>query len=429
MIVKRGIICTLIVLSILFPLSLFAGGEKEKSEAAGDVVEIKWLQWWVNEWGPERHAKLIADFEKGHPNIKVNVVNVPWSDMAPKLMSAAAGGGRTYDVIGIEAEWISSLTKMGYLEKLDPWMEKTPGFTDSLVSTTPLKLFGDTRALSLYLIPYQFAYNVDVFREKGLEPPTNWEEFVAVLEALHDPATHTYGMSMTLQEGDFIITRYFQLRLAQEGGQWFDEDGKVIFNSPEGVAALQWWKDFYDKGLVVPGSMGEDQSMMLEFLGSGKTVATIDGPFIYEKVKNIDPDINLAYAPPWWDKTGGYSWAASGVAMTATSPYKEEAWEFLKYLYSKEVSVDFAKQIGYVWATKAGMSWLEDSDHPLMKMVPGMANQDAENNVLYPVMPEAEKLVEAFKIAFQETLSGKKDAKTALDEAAAIWQKTLDSAK
>ncbi|MGR3304117.1 MAG: ABC transporter substrate-binding protein [Candidatus Scalindua sp.] len=426
---KREIICILIVLSILFPLSLFAAGEKEKSQATVDVVEIKWLQWWVNEWGPERHAKLIADFEKGHPNIKVNVVNVPWSDMGPKLMAAAAGGGRTYDVIGIETPWISSLTKMGYLEKLDPWMEKTPGFTDSLVSTTPLRLFGDTLALSLYLIPYQFAYNVDVFREKGLEPPTNWEEFVAVLEALHDPATHTYGMSMTLQEGDFIITRYFQLRLAQEGGQWFDEDGKVIFNSPEGVAALQWWKDFYDKGLVVPGSMGEDQTMMLEFLASGKTVATIDGPFIYEKVKRIDPDMNLAYAPPWWGKKGGYSWAASGVTMTATSPYKEEAWEFLKYLYSEEVSVDFAQQIGYVWATKAGISWLEDSDHPMMKMVPGMANQDADNNVLYPVLPENEKLVEAFKIAFQETLSGKKDAKTALDEAAAIWQKTLDSAK
>ncbi len=393
----------------------------------GEVVEIKWLEWWQTSW-VENQDQLIADFEATHPNIKVTVVDTPWDGMAEKLQAAAAGGGEAYDVLGMENEWIASLDKQGYLENLDSWLEQDTKFADRLLPSTPMKLYGDTKALCLYLIPYQFAYNVDVFAEKGLEPPTNWEEFVQVLEALRDESTNTYGMSMPLQDASFIMTRYFPFRLAQEGGQWFDENGKVAFNSPEGVAALQWWVDFYQKGLVVPGSMGEDQNLMAEFLASEQTVATIDGPFIPETIRAINPEVKMAYAPPWQDKTGGYSWACSGIAMASNSQHKEEAWEFINYLYSEKVSTEFAKKIAYVWATKAGLEWLAESDDPFMKWVPAMADQDPEHNVVYPTLPEGEKLHDVFKQAFQEALSGEKDAKTALDEAAAVWQEVLDAA-
>lgn len=405
-----------------------AQAEAMEEEAPAEVVEIRWLEWWQTVW-KENQEQLIADFEATHPHIKVTIIDTPWNDMAAKLQSAAAGGGETYDVVGMEGEWVASLTNQGFLENLGPWIQNDPDFADRILSTTPMKISGETRALCLYLIPYQFAYNVEVFEEKGLEPPTNWDEFVTVLEALRDESTNTYGMSMPLQDGSFIMTRYFGLRLAQEGGQWFDEEGNVAFNSPEGVAALQWWVDFYNKGLVVPGSMGEDQTLMQEFLASEQTVANIDGPFIPETIRAINPEVKMAYGPPWRATTGGYSWACSGVAMVATSPHKEEVWEFIKYLYSDEVSTNFAQKIAYVWATKAGLAWLEDSDDPFMKWVPAFANQDPEYNVVYPVLPEGEKLTDAFKQAFQEALLGQKDAKTALDEAAAVWQETIDASQ
>lgn len=411
------------------PQEAAAPVEAEVSEAeTGEVVEIKWLEWWQTSW-VENQEQLIADFEATHPHIKVTIVDTPWNGMAEKLQAAAAGGGEAYDVLGMENEWIASLDKQGYLENLDPWLEQDPEFADRLLPATPMKLYGETKGLCLYLIPYQFAYNVDAFAEKGLEPPTNWEEFVQVLEALRDESTNSYGMSMPLQDASFIMTRYFPFRLAQEGGQWFDENGRVAFNSPEGVAALQWWVDFYQKGLVVPGSMGEDQNLMAEFLASEQTVATIDGPFIPETIRAINPEVKMAYAPPWHDKTGGYSWACSGISMAANSQHKEEAWEFINYLYSEKVSTEFAKKIAYVWATKAGLEWIGESDDPFLKWVPAMAEQDPEHNVVYPTLPEGEKLHDVFKQAFQEALRGEKDPQTALDEAAAIWQETLDAAQ
>lgn len=398
------------------------------SAKAQGQVEIKWLEWWVNEWGPANHAKLIADFEKANPSIKVTVVDTQYPQMAGKL-NAAAAGNENYDVFGTEGSWLSGINKLGYVENLDPWLAKDKAFADSLTSVTPLKLYGRTLALALYLIPYQFAYNVDSFTTAGLKPPSNWEEFVQVEERLRDKAAGKYGMSMPLSDGGFILTRYFGFRLAQEGGRLFDGSGNVVFNSPEGVAALRWWKDFYNKGLVVPGSLGENQTQMLEFLASGQVTTIIDGPFIWSKAKQIDPKIKLAYASAWRARTGGYFWGTSGVGMSAKSPHKEAAWKFLQYLYSKDVSINMTRTISLPWATKAAMNSLMGSSDPMLKHIPEFANQDPAHNLLEPVLPEAEKLIDALKISFQEGVTGKKDPKQALDEAAAVWQAELNKAK
>jgi ABC-type glycerol-3-phosphate transport system substrate-binding protein len=396
--------------------------------AAGPQVEIKWLEWWVNEWGPANHARLIADFEKANPSIKVTVVDTQYPQMAGKL-NAAAAGNENYDVFGTEGSWLSGLHKLGYVENLGPWLAKDKDFATSLTSVTPLRLNGRTLALALYLIPYQFAYNVNSFSKAALKPPSSWEEFVQVEQRLRNKSAGKYGMSMPLSDGGFILTRYFGFRLAQEGGRLFDEVGKVVFNSPEGVAALKWWKDFYSKGLVVPGSLGENQTQMLEFFASGQVTSTIDGPIIRSKAKQIDPSIKLAYAPAWRARAGGYFWSTSGIGMSAKSPNKDAAWRFIQYLYSRDVSVNMTKTISLPWATKAAMNSLMGSSDPILRHIPEFANQDPGHNLLEPVLPEAEKLVNALKISFQGAVTGKKDPKQALDEAAAVWQAELDKAK
>ncbi len=408
---------------LLLLVNVWAGGAQEKG---AEKTELKWLQWWVNEWGPEKHASLIDNFEKMNPAIEVTVVDVPWPEMAGKLKTAAAGGVG-YDVLGMEIDWIPSLVKLGYVEDLDPWLAKEPNFASSLTASTPWKFLGVTRGLALYLIPYQFAYNVDIFEKEGLEPPMNWEEFVQVLKKLrHDGK---YGMSMPLQDASFIISRYFGFRLAQEGGQWFNADGDVIFNSPEGIASVEWWKDLYEKDLIVPGSIAEGQSTMLEFVASEQTACLIDGPFILTKAKQITPDIKIAYAPAWKAKTGGYSWASSGMAMSANSEHKDEAWKFIKYIYSDEVAIDMTKTISLPWATKVAIDSIKGSTDPMLKYVPDFMNQAPSYNVSYPIVPEADKLFDAFKLAFQEALTNKKTVSAALNEAAKIWQDAIDATK
>jgi multiple sugar transport system substrate-binding protein len=394
------------------------------AKAAG-VVELKWLEWWVNEWGPDNHQSLVSGFEAKHPNIKVTVVDVPWMAMSQKLESGAMGG-QVYDVFGTETDWVSSMVKLGYIENLDSWLKKSGGaFADSLTPMTLIRFRGNARAMCLYLIPYQFAYNVDLLKQKGLEPPRNWDQYVQTARAFRDKAKGTYGTILALKDASFIATRLFGYRLAQEGGQYIDGKGNVAFNSPQGVAALTWWKNFINMDIAAPGPLGTDQSQMGEFLAGGRVVGIIDGPFVWTKAKQIDPNIKLAYAPAWRDKTGGYLWACSGVGMSAKSQHKQEAWEFLQYLYSPEVAVKMTKATHIPWATQAAMKSIEGSDDPILSQIPGFASQDPKHNILFPTLPEADKLLDALKLAFQEAVTGKKDPKAALDEAAKIWQDAL----
>lgn len=409
-------------LVILLALSLSA-------PPAGALTEIRWLQWWVNEWGPDNHASLIAGFEKENPDVKVTVIDSPYPQMAGKLNAAAAAGDGSYDLFGVEASWISGLLRLGYIEKLDPWLARDRAFADSLVETAQRRLAGGTYSLCLYMIPYHFAYNVDALGRKGLQPPRSWDEFVAVLRTLRDKSQNRYGMSMPLSDAGFIMTRYLGYRLAQEGGRWIDADGRAVFNSPEGVAALTFWKDLYAMDLVVPGSLGENQTQMLEYLAAGQVDTTIDGPFIWTKAKQVNPNIRIAYAPPWKLKTGGYQWSCSGLGLNAKSQNKEAAWRFMRYLYSRPASVQMTKTISLPWATKAAMASLAGSADPILRYVPDFASQDARNNLVFPVLPEASKLLDAVKTAFQDGVTGKKNPKAALDEAATIWQAELSKVR
>ncbi len=398
------------------------------ANAAGSPVEIKWMEWWVHEWGPDNFNNLIAGFEKANPDIKVTVVDTPYPQMSGKL-DAAAAGGETYDLFGVEGSWLPGLDKLGYVEDLDPWLAKHKDFADNLLPTARRKINGRTLSFCLYMIPYQFAYNVDQFAAAGLRPPTNWDEFIQVEKKLRNPGANKYGMSMPLADGGFALTRYFGFRLAQEGGQFLDASGRAVFNSPQGVAALTWWKNFYQMGLVVPGSFGEDQARMLEYIASGQVASIIDGPFIWSKSKQIDPKIKLAYAPAWHAKTGGYLWSCSGVGMSAKSQNKDAAWKFLEYLYSPTVAVNMTKAISLPWATHAAMTSLNGSTDPMLRYIPQFANQDTAANIVLPALPDTGTLFDLFKTTFQNAVSGKTPVKEALDQAAAAWQSAIAKSK
>jgi ABC-type glycerol-3-phosphate transport system substrate-binding protein len=395
---------------------------------AAAQVELKWLQWWVTEWGADTHHQLIANFEAAHPNIKVTVTDVPWPDMPPKLQAAAAGQ-EVYDVFGTEGSWLSSLVKQNYAEDLGPWLKKDPDFANSLTNMTPMDYQGVTRGLCLYIIPYNFTYNVDMFQQKGIAPPTNWDEYVSAMQALKDPSNGVYGAAFPFNDSSFILTRDFGLRLAQEGGRWLDDKSNIAFNSPEGVAALQWWVDFYNKNLQVPGSFGQDQAFVNEQIAAGKVASSIDGPFVWIKVKQINPNVKMAATPPWKAATGGYSWACSGFGMNANTTHKQEAWEFMKYLLSKDVSINMTKKVSLVWATKASVDSLQTTDDPVLRQVPAILNTDPQHNIIYPNLPNMEKLQDDFGQEFQAALSGQKTAKQALDDAAKVWQSAIDQAR
>lgn len=406
-----------------------ASGSSGASSASQAPIQITWLQWWTGEWGQENMNKIISGFEAANPGIKVKLADAGYNDMVPKLNAAASAGDSSYDVVGIENSWVPNMVKQGYVQDMTPWLSANPSFRSSLAPATEISMSGKTYALSLYQMPFALVYDVDAFAKASLKPPTSWNEFRDDAAKLRDKKGNKYGIALPLADGGTIITRVFGPRLAQLGGQLIDAHGKVVFNSPAGVEAVKWWKDFFDADLAVPGAATMSDLQAQEMLGSGQVAMNINGPFVLTNARQINPNAKLAYAPAWKDKTGGYVWDGSGVSISSKSKHQAEAEKFVQYLYSDAVSVPMTKAISLPFASKAAMASLSSSTDPILKEIPAMSSQDPAANIGMLALPEPTKLYDAFKVAFQDAISGKKDIKVALDEAAAVWQTELDKAK
>ena len=429
------ILVTLLVMTVLVSACVQAPAAQEAatsegSEAAAEVVEITFLHVWGEDWQAPIWDSIIAEFEAANPNIKVTLSYVPYTDSGAKMRAAALANDASFDVLPMGPEYIASLVDVGYLEDLNPWLEAEPEFADSLAPEASMTFQNATRALGIYIFPFHLLYNVDLFAEKGLEPPSNWEEFREAAQALRDEEQGIYGYMATMSFAEVLTTRMFLYRLAQLGGKLFDEEGNVAFDSPEGLETIKWWKAFWDDDLISPASLTMPWPGIMELMAAGRLGMFTDGPFTATYLKGLNPDINIAYAPPWRDKTGGIVWNVTGIAMSAMSENKEEAWEFIKFLYSDEIASRLTDDImGAPVPTKAVMASLKESDNPVMREVPDLFAQDPDFNIQQPVLPNMEKLVDAVLVAFHEVMLDVNDPESALKEMAEIWQEEIDAAR
>ena len=417
-------------LCLLFaPLCALAAMLVAPNPARAEQVTLHWLEWWDGEWGNDTMDALTQGFEK-KTGIKVERTAVPWDNMYDLLIANAQGDAK-YDVLGMEGCcFLTGVDKLGGVEPLGPYLERDKAFADSLTTLTVVKWRGQPMMVNWYIMPYSYVYNMDILDKAGQKPPKNWDEALTVSKALSDSHVVNHGLGVTFGDSSLLYPMYylFGSRLAQLGGRLYDDQGHAVFNSKEGVAALQWWKDLYKSGLVAENSFGITWTQQREDFATGKIAAMWGGPFEGTIAKQVDPKIRVAYPPAWCDKTCGYQWAGSGLAVSANSKHKQEAWEFIKYLLSDETSIYLTKAKSIPFATKAAVQSLADSQDPILKQIPAMLTGDPTHNLFLAPTPDFEKLHRAFLEAFQQVLQDKRQPQEALDSVVAMWNEEIDKA-
>ena len=100
---------------------------------------------------------------------------------------------------------------------------------------------------------YEDQANVDAFKAEygyDLAPPETWDQFRDHAIFFAD-APDFYG-TQYVGKDEAITGRFYELLVAN-GGNLFDENWNPTFNSEEGVASVQWFKDLYDAQAVPAG--------------------------------------------------------------------------------------------------------------------------------------------------------------------------------
>lgn len=90
-------------------------------------------------------------------------------------------------------------------------------------------------------------YRKDVYDGAGIGPAETLEDYVANAAKVHNPDQRLWGAALRGFKGAGQNMYIYPSILLAYGGKWFNENGKMVVNSQEAVAALEYYVDLLNK--------------------------------------------------------------------------------------------------------------------------------------------------------------------------------------
>ena len=225
--------------------------------------------------------KAIDVFQKANPNIKVNIVGIPWTAEGDTKLEAALAAKSDINVFRVTSPNLPRYAKQGVLSEITPFLtedDKTDFYPSGFQVAT---VDGKVWAWPLWVTAISVFANTDLFKEKGVDLPTmdkpwTWDEFVEAAKKLtfkRADGTQVYGFTSSSKWG---AVEYYPLMYI-DGGRILSADGKkFVQNQPEGVSALQKIADLALVHKVTPPDFGTvDQAGVRAQFKDRKTVAML----------------------------------------------------------------------------------------------------------------------------------------------------------
>jgi multiple sugar transport system substrate-binding protein len=205
------------------------------------------IEFWTTETQSDRvkTIQLLLDtFQALNTDTEVKLIPVDENDL-PAQIAAAAAAGTLPHIIEAGSELTIAFGEEGILD--------VP-LTSQLVKQVGEKHFyrGALRMLSApekgkyFGLPYHgwvqgIWYRKDWFQEKGLDPPDTWENILKAAKALHKPGENRYGILVGTKPEVYAEQCFTHFALSN-GAREFNENGRLVFNSPQTLETLKFYK-------------------------------------------------------------------------------------------------------------------------------------------------------------------------------------------
>ncbi|MGC4153273.1 MAG: sugar ABC transporter substrate-binding protein [Propionicimonas sp.] len=192
---------------------------------------------------------------------------------------------------------------------------------------------------------YVLYYRTDLLAEAGItKVPETWDELVDAATKLTkdtdgDGNIDQWGMATNGLPGQVFNTYSFFNFLLTNGGSVVDAEGKPLFNSPEGVEALQLMVDMRNKHKVMPPDViTYDNNEIHEGFLSGKFAMITHWPYVYGMTYGSEIEGKVGYAAVPHSAKGKTATVlnAWSFGIPTMSENKDLAWDLATYLLSTE---------------------------------------------------------------------------------------------
>ncbi len=348
-----------------------APAEEDAAEETGsdEMIELNVWHGASGESAKFLEETLFNEYMAAYPNVEIKPVFVEAGDTTIQKLTAAASSDSLPQVLALAwPQYIGPLKSV--IRTLDDFIEENPDqyneadFIDSLLDGNS-RFDGVTYGVPIESNNLGLFYNVDIFEEAGLEPPTTWDELVDVAGQLTNPAEKKWGINLPVEKGEGL-SWVWQCFLWQAGGAVANDEGtELLFNSEAGVEALQFWVDMVNTYEVATTAPPENGFM------SGFVAMDITGPWripTYSANEELNFDIVPLPAGPEGQATniGG----TVNLMFQGEEATEQASWDLLMWMASPEQATEFAIGYGTVPIRKSAQD-LEMWQNHLVE-VPGM---------------------------------------------------------
>ena len=184
--------------------------------------------------------RLSKQFEKQHPDIKLDWVVLEENVLRQRLTTDIATKSGQFDVATIGAYEVPIWAKQGWLKPFEN-LSADYDVDDILQSVrNGLSYEGKLYALPFYSESSMLFYRTDLFKKAGIEMPTQptWDQVKGWAGKLSDKDAGVYGICLRGKPGWGENVAFLSTMVHSYGGQWFDMKWQPTLDSPEWKAAV-----------------------------------------------------------------------------------------------------------------------------------------------------------------------------------------------
>lgn len=348
---------------------------------------------------------VIPMWEALHPNIKIEAVRQ--SNQYHETIVASFGTGQSPDVARIDATYTAAYADLGGIAALDDFAgfpELKDTFLSGPLSTNIYQ--GKYYSLPLDTNCKAAVVNLNVMKEIGLtEAPATLEEFLTAAEKSDKPLLNVSSV------GDWDFCLYIWLFGGSITDDGFTKASGYLDSQATIDAVTKLLELNKNKLLAIKEVDGSVDAW--DGITTGEYAMFFEGPWFFG---SYDERAQAGIVPATIPTYNGQSASVVGgenIAVFKTSEYKNEAYEFAKFMTSEEVQLEMLK-VGQLPVLKSLVSNAAVTENPVWSVYMKQL-ETAKSRIPSPYKTDIE---DAFKNAMTNIFVNGADIKTELQSAA-----------
>ena len=283
-------------------------------------------------WGSKTECALlkqvIEDYERKNPSVKIEFIHIP-ENYFRKLHLLYASKTEP-DVVFVNNIYAPLYIKANLFEDLSALNDENTYFK----SSTDCFTYNG----KLYAVPRDVSGLVIYVNKDIIKSPEKIKSIYDLKRyAKISSAQNRFGLNF---ESNPLFWIYYLEYFG--GGILSDDAQKIIFTSEESKKGLEFYSDLINKDGSVPHKAQMSGMTSAQMFINGKLAMYLSGRWMVPKFRET-VKFNWDIIPFPYDNGEKNLIDASGWAISKSSKNKKEAFDFVKYLSSKEVSEIFTK--------------------------------------------------------------------------------------